>query len=187
MYCRQCSKLINHALNYFEFESCNSGFSKHIWIYDYADIAEIICLAKYKGQFRHFSHQAELLARAISTSFDIAELKPIVTFVPTLDSHKQQRGIDHANYLSLAVSRLLKLKQQHLLIPTHFQSQAKSNRTLRLNNPHFVGLNRLDGNRVLLIDDVASTRSTLLHASKALMNSGAKQVYCATLAYRAVR
>jgi len=183
MYCKICSPLKSGTANYFVQEFTQSCISKHIWLYAYEDAHELICSSKYKGQYFHYSHHAKLLAQALYSSCGFSLHECILTFVPTQESHIQKRGYDHARLLATSVARKLNMKTSSILLPTHQNSQAQLDRSRRLENPHFLSLKNLDGRNVVLLDDVATTRSTIFSAASTLLDSGANKVVGATLAY----
>jgi ComF family protein len=144
-----------------------------------------ILINKYK--FEHAKAAvfplAELLHEALPQLPSDIQIIP----VPTVTSHIRQRGYDHidliARYLAsmrqLPISRVLLRKTkdtQHTVNKYNRIKQARNAFRLRPNT-------LLEGQIVLLLDDVVTTGSTLSAAAKLLHDAGAT-VWVATLAYQ---
>lgn len=139
--------------------------------------------AKYRRHTRHYRHLAKPLARAIT---DFAAYQPLdkLAYVPTSHEHIKQRGIDHASVLAHATARALGIEALDVLIPSRHFVQAGSDRAHRHNNPHYIANANITGLSFVLIDDIATTRTSLFRSANALRRAGAREVIAATCAYR---
>jgi predicted amidophosphoribosyltransferase len=100
----------------------------------------------------------------------------VVTWAPTSAHRRRERGYDQAELLAKAVARRLGVPSRSLLrrLPGDGPQTGRS-RADRLVGPTFVA-KRLAPARVLLIDDVVTTGSTLRSAEAVLRTSGARDV-----------
>jgi len=108
--------------------------------------------------------------------------------VPLHPNKLRARGFNQAKIISLFFNRFLHLPQTEPLLrkkDTRPQAQLKKNleRYLNLRNA-FTVLSGSDfsGKKFVLVDDVATTGSTLKEAARALKGAGAKKVYAFVLA-----
>ena len=108
--------------------------------------------------------------------------------VPLHPNKLRARGFNQAKIISLFFNRFLHLSQTEPLlrkIDTKAQAQLKKNldRYLNLRNAFAVlPGNDFSGKKFVLVDDVATTGSTLKEAARALKGAGAKKVYAFVLA-----
>lgn len=111
-----------------------------------------------------------------------------VTWVPTTPIRKFFRGYDQAQLLAVAVAKELGLPCAHLLRkirntpPQSGISDAAARRANVLGSYTIANRQATVGQRILLIDDVITTGSTVSECARVLMTAGAKEVYCAAVA-----
>lgn len=110
------------------------------------------------------------------------ELPNVVTWAPTSKQRAHKRGHDQAELIARAVSLQLGVPCKQLLRRTSSTSQTGQPRSTRLMGPTFVARACANVGRVLLIDDVVTTGSTLGRAATALREAGAIHVTCAAFA-----
>jgi ComF family protein len=122
---------------------------------------------------------AEVMVERLSLSL---ELVNVVTWAPTSKYRAHDRGHDQAELIARAVSFRLGVPCRKLLRRTSSISQTGQSRDARLLGPTFVARSCNSVGRVLLIDDVVTTGSTLGHATTALREAGAIHVTCAAFA-----
>jgi ComF family protein len=118
----------------------------------------------------------------------------VFTFVPMHDKREKLRGFNQAKLLAIETTKKLELPLQDLLIRTRVtRQQAKLHRAERLKNlvgafamnsgrPEMGELPSLAGQRIIVIDDVATTGATLIECAKVLKKAGASQVWGLVLA-----
>jgi len=97
----------------------------------------------------------------------------VVTWAPTTASRRRTRGFDHAEILARRVARALGLPCRPLLRRAPGPAQTGRSGAARRDGPSFAPARRIDGRRVLVVDDVVTTGATLSAAASALRRAGA--------------
>ena len=112
----------------------------------------------------------------------------VITWVPVSRRRKQERGYDQSFLLAKELGRILDRKPVGLLRKTkHLQPQSRLNgaaeRRANVMGAYCVPRpERVQGKRVLLVDDVVTTGATLSECARTLLLAGAEAVVCITLA-----
>ena len=111
----------------------------------------------------------------------------LVTWAPLSTLRHWKRGYDQAELLAAEAGKLYGIRPLRLLRKTrHTKAQSKLSPAARRKNAanlyRVVPGVRLKGKRILLVDDVVTTGSTLSDCARALVGAGAGEVVCLTLA-----
>ena len=112
----------------------------------------------------------------------------LITWVPLSDKRKKERGYDQAFLLSSAAAlELDDVAVETLRKGRNTQAQSgldddAARRANVLGAYTIVDPELVEGKRVLLIDDVITTGSTISECARVLRSAGAADVVCATLA-----
>lgn len=131
---------------------------------------ELLARLKYRDARQAIAPLADALAaRAGGDSIDV------VTWVPTTDRRRRERGFDQAELLARAVARRLGRPCRRLLRRIGDDHQTGRTRSERLLGPTFLAVGARPGN-VLLIDDVVTTGATMRSAVAVLRSAGAARV-----------
>ncbi len=120
----------------------------------------------------------------------VKKVKPLkidaVTFVPVSPLKKRFKGFDHAEILAKSVANKMGVE---LISPpikrVMFRAQKHKKKEKRISDGARMFAQkgkRLEG-RILLVDDVVTTGTTLKACSKLLRQAGAKKVYCVSAAF----
>lgn len=107
----------------------------------------------------------------------------VVTWAPTGRGRRRRRGFDQAELIARRVAAHLGVPCRRLLERSSSSGpQTGCDRSQRLVGPEFTAVRHLAGERVLLVDDVATTGSTLRSATSALLAAGSERVIKAAVA-----
>lgn len=161
--------------------------------------AKWTALWQYKGpvrdsilrfKFHRRRHYAAPFGRFLAVKLQSAGLDQvdIITWVPVSPLRKWYRGYDQARLIAEAVARELGTKAERCLVkrrnnkPQSMFKQAAQRRAnvegvFRVENP-----GRVAGKRILVIDDIITTGSTMSECAKQLQFAGCQEVYGAALA-----
>ena len=140
---------------------------------------------KFRGRRGRAARFAPYLARTVAEhlggEFDA------VTFVPVHFLRRTRRGFDQSELIAQAVADIWDTKLLKTLRKTRNnlpQSSVKDPEERRRNvlNAYTVNIEACRGKRLLLIDDVVTTGSTLTACADELLAAGAASVVCAALA-----
>lgn len=106
----------------------------------------------------------------------------VVTWAPTSPRRARRRGYDQAQLLARHIARQLDVPCHRLLWRQHGSAQAGRSRTERLRGPSFRARPATRPLRVLLVDDVVTTGSTLQAAAATLRRAGVGHVTAVAVA-----
>ena len=149
------------------------------------ELAKAIQTLKYKFSDNLAKNLGEILSQSI-TQKDYSDER-VVSFIPLHKKRLRWRGFNQAELLAKQVATNINLPLENLLVRTKNTSQqAKLSRAERLKNLEkafsLSPCTSLENKTVILVDDVASTTSTLLEAAQVLKKNGAKEVWGLVLA-----
>ena len=116
----------------------------------------------------------------------------IITFVPMHENSLKKRGFNQAELLAKRLSQLIDVPCDELLIKyVDTKHQVDLNFKQRQENLKdafkIINKQKVKGKKVLVVDDVFTTGSTINNCSKVLLNYGAKQVFALTIAHTIVQ
>jgi len=131
---------------------------------------------KYRNERRNALELARLLVPLVGADSDL------LTWVPTAEARRRERGIDHAELIARHLGALTGVPVARLLRRLGAGQQTGAARAARLTGPCFVAHRRCAGRAVILVDDVVTTGSTLRSAAGALLREGASGVSAVTVA-----
>lgn len=109
----------------------------------------------------------------------------LVTWAPLSKKRRRKRGFDQGELLARTVGECLALPVLPLLEKSRHtvpQSSLPDGAARRANALALLPGRRIEGGRVLLVDDVVTSGATLSECARLLCQGGAKQVLCLTLA-----
>src|SRR5881398_2297517 len=150
-------------------------------------VREVIHQFKYTRQI----HLRHLVARWLCAAFDDERLRgrefDIIVPVPLHPTRQRERGFNQASLLAELLTAQKSIPCKPLLKRVRYTTtQTALDRAERMENLHNAFRLRRNANvrglRVLLIDDVLTTGSTLSECARILKRSGAISVYAATAA-----
>jgi competence protein ComFC len=191
-FCERCSEPFEGSIT----GAFNCANCAHRTIYFDAAVAayrsrgivrEIIHEFKYARQ----THLRHLIAGWLRAALDDKRLRQIsfdlIVPVPLHPARQRERGFNQATLLAESVSAEISLPSRPLLERVRYTTtQTALDRSERMENLHnaFRLRKKADvrGLRVLLIDDVLTTGSTLSECARVLKRAGATSVHAATAA-----
>ena len=146
------------------------------------------CIRRSKYNSMEFDSLKDLSKRAVKYFWKIGFYFPEYIVVPIPLSRKQyrKRGFNQANIIAKELKKKFVLKQENSILIRVKYTQAQSGygkRKRRVNlKDAFSASSKAQNKKIMLVDDVCTTGTTLLEASKALYNAGAEDVKCFTIA-----
>lgn len=144
------------------------------------DVRRRVVDMKYRGR----RSLARELARqlAVTVRADVGHTIDLVTWAPTSSRRRRRRGFDQAQLIARFVARDLGVPCRRLLVRETRSAQTGRTRVARLAGPRFRALHTRRSQRVLVVDDVVTTGTTLRAAAHALTASGWGDVTLAAVA-----
>lgn len=147
-------------------------------------VKELLHQYKYEGIFSMCAFLAAILAETLVRE----EVKAhIITFVPLSRKRRASRGYNQSELIAKELGKILKIPVWPLLSKSKETKPQvglpKKERTKNLYGAFKLSAKEsLEGKKVLLVDDVFTTGSTLHECAKNLKEGGAKEVWGAVLA-----
>lgn len=154
-------------------------------LYYERQVRDALLAFKFRGRMGGLDCFGELLADCAAASF--ASEFDTVSWVPVSDKRRRQRGYDQSLELCRAACRHWGVEPIPTLRKTvHTPPQsgipAPEERRANVLGVYEPVAENVWGRRILLIDDVLTTGSTLSECTRVLRESGAAEVVCLTLA-----
>lgn len=156
---------------------------KHVWVRtDYEGLAKDL-IRVFK--FERAQAADSIIAEYMHESLPYLENTVIVP-IPTATSRFRYRGYDHTALVAKELSKLTKLPHVSALRRLNQTRQVGAKRAKReeqlVDSFRIVQPDLMKGSKVLLIDDVVTTGTTLNEVAKTLKKAGAKQIDAAVFA-----
>jgi len=174
-------------------ERCRPGAPRYVWVSTNYEAAarQLIKIYKFGHQRAAAASLASLMVETLLSLNDFEEVRRLnylIVPVPTATSRIRQRGFDHCAHLARQVARKLKARHLNALARIGQSRQVGAQRSVRLAQPAGNYVVRypylINGQNILLIDDVVTTCATLRAATKALRGAGAGRVDALVFAKR---
>jgi ComF family protein len=155
-------------------------------IFNYKD--PIIRNAILKSKFYHRRDLIAPIATFVAHELASLDRDFVIVPIPMTPMRLMMRGYNQAEELSRGLSKHLHLPHREDLLTrtqsTQRQVVAKGRRERRISQKKsFRALPAVTGMRVLLVDDVTTTGSTLIEARSTLLRAGAHEVLAVTIAH----
>lgn len=160
-----------------EQEEWSGILERNISLYIYNDfLKEVISRYKFRGDYvlsKFFGNELKKVLKNLEYDF----LVPI----PLSETRLYERGFNQAEALIVGAG----LGHVYVLNRTHSEKQSKKTRKERVGSDNvfiFCNIEQILGKKVVLVDDVYTTGSTIMHAAKVLKEHGAFSISSITIA-----
>lgn len=181
--CKICSRpfqngdLCHDCFRWEEDKEWQGFLDKNISLFRYNDfLREVIARYKFRGDYI----LAKIFAEWMKPK--LLEIKAdLIIPIPLSEERLYERGFNQAEALIFQAGFV----PENLLTRVHSEKQSKKTRLERIQLPqvfHISAEINLEGKKVVLVDDIYTTGSTLRHAAKILKQGGVKEVLSLTLA-----
>ena len=181
--CKLCGKKVN---------DCNCGHKKHFYKYIcapfYYDGAASRAIWRFK--FRNQTKLSKVFAKDMAKCFDTYYKGydfDLCTFVPSSKESLKKRGYNQAELLARDFSEITDIPCEEILLKTR-ETKIQHDLLSVERSGNLAGAIELkdgidlENKRILLIDDIKTTGSTLNECAKMLLIGGATEVFCLTVA-----
>jgi ComF family protein len=182
--CLKCGKEIrDENLQYcYDCKKINHIFEQGIAVYKYTDgIKQSIYQYKYKNKREYATFYAKEIYRNCYQAFNMWQ-PDIIIPVPLHKSKYKIRGFNQAQLISEQLSRLTNIPTDDKILirnrkTTPMKELNDKERLKNLKNAFIIGENIVKYKKVLIVDDIYTTGSTIDECSKVLKSNGVEQVY----------
>ncbi|WP_371321708.1 ComF family protein [Robertmurraya korlensis] len=168
--CYDCVRWEEHA-------EWNGVLERNISLYIYNDfLKEVISRYKFRGDYeisKFFGNELKRVIKNLEYDF----LVPI----PLSETRLYERGFNQAEALIVEAG----LNHANVLNRNHSKKQSKKTRKERIGSDNvfiFSNIEQVLGKKVVLVDDVYTTGSTIMHAARVLKDHGAYSISSITFA-----
>lgn len=134
-------------------------------------------------KYHHKKALALEIALTLVDAFQLMGEVDVLTWVPTSEQHRLQRGFDHAELITRHVGALQSVPVKRLLRRTSHGHQTGQSRASRLQGVTFVASPAARCRRIVIIDDVRTTGATFVAATQALGLRDATSIVCLSYAF----
>ncbi len=185
--CKICSKtLINNSCNF-----CNSNETyKNISLFDYDGyMRSLLYNMKYSNNKKLAKEIILLYKDYLIKNLDYFNNFDYIVSVPLHKKKLRQRGFNQSEVMAQAISEIINIPYYPLLIRTkHTPPQSKLNFKQRRKNLEGVfEVNKyfnnicINGKKVIIIDDIFTSGTTILYCGKTLENAGVSDILSITI------
>ncbi|MBL7129663.1 MAG: ComF family protein [Ignavibacteria bacterium] len=154
-------------------------------------LQQIIHHFKYRGMKKLGIYLGEIIGKEIiNNTNDIVKTFDIIIPVPLFKTKERERGYNQAEYLCKGINNILQIEFIKDLVKRirHTKSQTKLSQSERIENvkdafeinKNYEG--KISGKRIILVDDVVTTGSTLNEIIKVLRKEDVSQIFILTIA-----
>ncbi|AEB76915.1 ComF family protein [Clostridium botulinum] len=182
--CINCIRNIKVCNNVVKLTHEDYIFNCYSSVYYSGNVKELILKLKYKNDFM----AGEAFINYMMDTIDIYHIKfDIITYVPSSKEALKERGYNQGEYLAKLVAEKTNKKVVKVLEKSKKTKDqiglTKNQRWENLKNSFkCIDINKIQGKKILLVDDVLTTGATAFYCSKEMILNGAKDVSILTVA-----
>lgn len=183
--CNKCKLKLKKILKLKTDQYKDMYFNSHTYLFKYEEGIRDKLL-KYK--FRDYSYLYKFFSEIIINNCNLKNNYDIILPVPIHKKRRQKRGYNQSELIAKNVAKNVNIEYSNkVLIKTvNTVPQSTLNQTQRMSNVlgiyKVINSRLIDKKRILLIDDIFTTGSTVNECSKILKQNGAKSVDILTIA-----
>ena len=190
--CVRCALLLDGRGHCHDCDALQPAFDEVIIAFDYAFPGTLLIHhLKRQRRFLLASMLANMLAAQVSASANPPSSDTILLPVPASRRSLRERGFSPAAELARHLARVLGLSCRTDIVSRRQElvSQKFLGRQQRLSGAHdlYACVRRVEGQAIVLVDDVMTTGATLHGLSKVLKDAGARSVSAMVLARTPLR
>ena len=149
------------------------------------ELQQIIHALKYEKRFLLGVFLGKMLGEKIKKDFSNYQID-MVTPVPLHHLKKAEREFNQSYYIAKGICKITGIKSNSYFLKRirYTESQTALNSTERKKNMSeaFICRKKLNGENILIVDDVITTGTTINECGKALLKAGAGKIYAASAA-----
>ena len=190
--CQRCGKPVTsygkRALCYFCADNSIRYFDRNVAVFEYKGFVRSSVLRYKNGGLQSYAKTfAKLMAQRIEEEYE-GLVFDFICAAPSHENKKRKMGFDHAELLGQKLSKIIKVPYRKNLLKETRETDRQAGlgmqkRIQNLRNSMAVADEEMVKDKtVLLVDDISTTRSTMIECSRALKQAGAKRVYGIVLA-----
>ncbi|WP_227551425.1 ComF family protein [Metabacillus sediminilitoris] len=154
--------------------------AKNISVFEYNDVMkDVLSTFKFRGDAALVNVFKQTFVFSYKNHLSSQQFDAVLP-IPLSNERLHERGFNQAKLLA----NFLPLPQLDALQRTHHEKQSKKSRHERLQAAHVFSVDNpsiIENKRILLVDDIYTTGSTIRHAAKQLIQNGAAHVSSLTL------
>ncbi len=183
--CEKCREILPYRIP----QEAKSSilFVDGAWSYFHykGDVKNAIIRYKFAGLSKYAVDFSEYLEECINSNLE-GEYD-IISWVPLSKKRKRNRGYDQAQLLASEVCRRMKTEPVRTLVKCRDSAPQSRQTDAAVRRANILGAYELastdvTGKRIILIDDVLTTGSTVSECARVLKTYGAEKVYVVTVA-----
>lgn len=178
--CQKCSRPANVTVcpdcSYWDNGNDPLIFNYSIYMYNEM-MRDIIAKWKYRGDYNLSEIFQTNFRKAFEEKFSSLMENAIVVPIPLSEERLNERGFNQAEVLA----DFLPIQRRNIIKRMHSEKQSKKSRVERLSAKNPFILTEAVPEKVILIDDIYTTGTTLRHAASLLERSGCSEIYAHTL------
>jgi len=180
-FCIQCHEKINIYDKPYKIN--NSDFSISVCSYD-ENISPAVFTLKNKAGNAPYAFALEI-SRLIE-KYKIIQQSELIIPVPMYKSDKLKRGFNQCELIAKELTNITGIPHDFKIVSKirktqHQKNLSEEERKINLKNAFAVrNPDKISGKKILIIDDICTTGSTLSEIAGLLKNNGAEKIFCCT-------